>query len=82
VLGVPLITVPDNKRPITFEATFHDLQGANLSTNFFKSDGVSKVLWIFVKAKYLGPEGLIIFGPTFPDTTIQIKVNQNNILDA
>jgi hypothetical protein len=51
-----------HKRPIAFEATFHDLEGAILSTIFFKSDGVSKVIWIFVKAKCLGPEGLFIFG--------------------
>jgi hypothetical protein len=50
-----------HERPITFEVTIHDLQGANLSTNFFKATGISKGLRIFAKAKYLGPEILFIF---------------------
>jgi len=51
-------------------------------TNFWKLVVFQKFYWIFVKAKYLGPEGLFIFSWTFQDTTIQIKGNQKNILDA
>jgi hypothetical protein len=54
-----------HKRPIAFEATFHDLQGAILSTIFFNLMVFQK-FYGFCQSKVLGTKGIIYLRSNIP----------------